>query len=252
MAIFESSAKTGMSWVKESIDLFKSAPRKWLLLALAYIGFFILLPAMPGLQLLTFISILIWPVFLAISAALYRNAEMKKQQNLSETIQNIQAKISPLIALGAACLLYAVLVGFLLNSDIQGLAELMQNKTKMTESEMMIFMQKMTPVLLKMLLLSVPLLMATWFAPMLIAFNNYSLVKAIKSSIAGALQYAIALIAAWLLFTVGIAALMLPVIIVGALVPVLGQILLFGCFLLATAMMLAFQYVSYRDVFRAA
>ena len=252
MAIFESSAKTGMSWVKESIDLFKSAPRKWLLLALAYIGFFILLPAMPGSQLFTFISILIWPVFLAISAALYRNAEMKKQQNLSETIQNIQAKISPLVALGAACLLYAVLVGFLLNSDIQGLAELMQNKTKMTESEMMIFMQKMTPVLLKMLLLSVPLLMATWFAPMLIAFNNYSLVKAIKSSIAGALQYAIALIAAWLLFTVGIAALMLPVIIIGALVHVLGQILLFGCFLLATAMMLAFQYVSYRDVFRAA
>jgi uncharacterized protein involved in cysteine biosynthesis len=44
--------------------------------------------------------------------------------------------------------------------------------------------------------------------------------------------------------------------IVSALVPMLGQMLMsfivFGCLLLATALMLAFQYVSYRDVFRAA
>jgi hypothetical protein len=252
MAILDSSTKTGISWVKESVALFKTAPRKWLLLALAYIGFFMLLPSVPGLQFFAFISILVWPVFLVISAALYRNAEMKKQQSLTETMQNIQPKIQQLIALGAACLLYAVLVGFLLDSDIQGLAEVAKNKAKMSESEMMIFLQKMFPVLLKMLLLSVPLLMATWFAPMLIAFNNYSLVRAIKSSIAGSLQYMIALGAAWLLFTAGITALILPVVIVGALVPVLGQMLLFGCFLLATALMLAFQYVSYRDVFRAA
>lgn len=252
MAILESNTKTGISWVKESIDLFKTAPRKWLMLALAYIGFFMLLPSMPGLQFFAFISILIWPVFLVISAALYRDAEMKKQQNLSETVQNIQPKIQSLIALGAACLLYALLVGFLLDNDIQGLAGMVQNKAKMTESEMMIFLQKMLPVMLKMLLLSVPLLTVTWFAPMLIAFNNYSLVKAIKSSIAGSLQYVVALGVAWMLFTAGIAALLLPAIMIGAFVPMLGQILLFGCFLLATALMLAFQYVSYRDVFRAA
>jgi len=114
--------------------------------------------------------------------------------------------------------------------------------------------------LLKLSLLLIPLMMATWFSPMLIAFNNYSLIKAIKSSIAGSLQYMIALAAAWLLLTVGIIALMLIVGIVAGiisnLVPVLGQMLMsmvvFGCLLLATALMLAFQYVSYRDVFRAA
>lgn len=251
MAIHESSGKTGMSWVKESVDLFKTAPRKWLLLALAYIGF-MLLPSVLGLQFLAYINALIWPIFLAIAISMYRNADMKKQQSLSEVVQSIKPKMSQLIALGAACLLYAVLIGFVLNSDIQGLAEMMQNKAKMTESEMTIFMQKMFPVMLKMLLLSVPLLIATWFAPMLIAFNNYSVAKAIKSSIAGTLQYTLALGVAWLLFTGGIAALILPVVIIGALVPALGQMLLFGCFLLATALMLAFQYISYRDVFRAA
>jgi hypothetical protein len=260
MAILESRTKTGFSWVTESVALFKSAPRKWLLLGLAYVGLFMMLPSIPGLQFLSFISILIWPVFLAIAIMMYRNADIKKQQNLSEMMQNIQPKMTQLMALGAACLLYAVLVSFVLNSDIEGLVALTQNKAEMTESQMMAIMQKMFPFLLKLSLLLIPLMMATWFSPMLIAFNNYSLIKAIKSSIAGSLQYMIALAAAWLLLTVGIIALMLIVGIVAGiisnLVPVLGQMLMsmvvFGCLLLATALMLAFQYVSYRDVFRAA
>lgn len=260
MAILESRTQTGISWVKESIALFKTAPRKWLLLALVYIGVFMILPSISILQFFAFISILMWPVFLALAIALYRNADMKKQQTLSETFQTIQPKISQLIGLGAACLLYAVLMSFVLNSDLQGLANLAQTKDKMTESQMMAFMQKMLPVMFKMLLLSIPLLMATWFSPMLIAFNNYNLVKAMKSSIAGSLQYIVALTAAWLLLTAGILALMVGAGIIGgvvsALVPALGQLLipfiLFGCMLLATALMLAFQYISYRDVFRAA
>ena len=252
MAILETSTKTGVSWVKESAALFKTAPRKWLLLALTYIGLFVMLPAIPGLQVFSFISILIWPVFLAIAMMLYRNVELKKQQNLSEVFENIKPKMSQLIALGGACLLYVLLVSFVLSGDIQSLAVLAENQAKMTEAEMLVFLQKMLPLLLKFTLLLIPLMMAVWFSPMLIALNNYSVVKALKSSIAGSLQYMVALGAAWLVLTLGMVALMLPVIIIGALIPVLGQMLLFGCLLLATALMLAFQYVSYRDVFRAA
>ena len=144
--------------------------------------------------------------------------------------------------------------------SLQGLEALVGNKDKMTESQMLAFLQTMFPLLLKLTLLLIPLMMATWFAPMLIAFNGYNLVKAIKSSIAGSLQYMVALGAAWIVLTAGILALMLAVGIVAgvisAMVPVLGQMLMsiivFGCLLLATALMLAFQYVSYRDVFRAA
>ena len=260
MAIQESSTKTGISWVKESVGLFKTAPRKWLLLALAYVGLFMMLPSIPGLQFFAFASILIWPVFLAIAIMMYRNADIKKEQNLNEIINIIQPKLTQLIALGGACLLYAALVSFVLNSDIQGLAELTQNKANMTESQMIVFLQKAFPLILKFTLLLIPLMMATWFSPMLIMFNHYSVVKALKSSIAGSLQYMIALGVSWLLLTVGIVALMLIVGIVAGIissvVPVLGQILMsfvvFGCLLLATALMLAFQYVSYRDVFRAA
>jgi hypothetical protein len=260
MAILESRTQTGLSWVKESVALFKTAPRKWLMLALVYVGFFMILSSTRILPIFAFVSILIWPVFLTLAIALYRNADLKKQQTLSETMQTIQPKMPQLMALGVACLLYTILMSYLLDSDLQGLTAIAQHKPEMSESEIAAFMQKALPIMLKMLLLSIPLLMATWFSPMLIAFNNYSLVKALKSSIAGSLQYIIALTAAWLLLTFGILSLMMGVGIIGgiisALVPALGQLLipfiLFGCMLLATALMLAFQYVSYRDVFRAA
>jgi hypothetical protein len=104
------------------------------------------------------------------------------------------------------------------------------------------------------------MIMATWFSPMLIAFNNYTVIKAIKSSIAGSLQYMLAMGVAWLLLTLGIFALLMIAGIFMALIssslPILGQLVMpavvFGSLLLATALMLAFQYVSYRDVFRAA
>jgi hypothetical protein len=260
MAILESGTKTGISWVKESLALFKTAPRRWLLLALAYVSLFMMLPSIPGLQFFAFISVLIWPIFLAMAIMMYRNADMKKQQNLGEIFKQIQPKISQLMALGASCLLYAVLVSFVLNSDIEGLVVLTQNKAEMTEPQLLTLMQKMVPFMLKLALLLTPLMMATWFSPMLIAFNNYDLVKAIKSSIAGSIQYMIALASAWILLSGGIVVLMLTVgIVVGIvsnLVPALGQMLtsflIFGCLLLATALMLAFQYVSYRDAFRAA
>lgn len=260
MAILESRTKTGISWVKESLALFKTAPRKWLLLGLAYVGLFMMLPSVPGLQFFAFFSILLWPVFLAVAMALYRNADMQKQQNVSDVMRLIQPKITMLMALGGLCLLYGVVVSFILNSDIEGLLKFTQSKGQMTETQAMQMMQAMLPLLLKLSLLLVPLMMATWFSPMLIAFNNYTVVKAIKSSIAGSLQYMIALGASWLLLTAGIVAAMLAVGIVvgiiGSLVPLLGQmltsLLVFGCLLLATTLMLAFQYVSYRDVFRAA
>ncbi len=260
MAILESRTKTGLSWVKESIDLFKTDSRKWLLLSLAYVGIFMMLPSVPGLELFAFVAILWWPVFLALAIALYRNADMKKQQSLSDTFNAIKPKVTALMALGGLCLLYGVLVSLFLNNDIEGLLKLSQIKGAMTESQAALIAEKTLPLILKVLLLLIPLMMATWFSPMLIAFNNYSVIKAIKSSIAGSIQYMIALSAAWLLVTGAIVLLLIPIgIVVGivtSLLPNIGNLfaslLVFGCLLLATTLMLALQYVSYRDVFRAA
>ena len=260
MAILESRTKTGISWVKEAVALFKTNPARWMLLGLSYVAVFMMIPSIPGLQLFALVVILMWPVFLVFAIALYRNADMQKQQTLQEVFTTIQPKIKSLIGLGAFCLVYGVLIGLLLNSDIQGVLKLSQVKGVMTESQAALVMEKMLPLLLKVLLLSAPLLMATWFSPMLIVFNNYSVIKAIKSSIAGSIQHMVALGAAWLLLTAGIVLVMIPAGMLVAVVSlvqanlgnVMAQLLVFAVLLLATTLMLAFQYVSYRDVFRAA
>lgn len=260
MAILESRTKTGLSWVKESLSLFKAQPSRWMLLAIAYVGIFMMLPSIPGLGIFALLTVLIWPVFIAFAVMLYRNAEIGKQETVQAVMSKIQPKFTMLMLLGLACLLYATLATYLLNSDIQGLMSFADKGAQMSESEYVKFMDKFMPFILKLLLLLLPLFVATWFSPMLIVVNNYSLINAIKSSIAGVLQYTVAMGAAWLVLSAGVVVLMLVVGlvigIIGALVPVLAQalmpMLVFGCLLLATALMFAFQYVSYRDVFRAA
>jgi hypothetical protein len=260
MAILESRTKTGISWISESITLFKQSPRKWLLLALSYLGIFVLIPSVPGLQIFAFVTILIWPIFIAIAMRLYRNAEMSKVENLSTVMQLIQPKVKNLLMLGLVCLLYFILVSIILSTDVKALAEIIDKQTQLTEEQMTLAVQTMIPILLKLTLLFIPLMMAVWFAPMLIAFNDYSLVKAIKSSVAGSLQYIVAMTAAWLLLTAGMMTLMIASsVVVGlfafmmpSIVQSLMTTLVFGCFLISIALTLAFQYVSYRDIFRAA
>jgi len=260
MAILESRTKTGISWISESITLFKQSPRKWLLLALSYLGIFVLIPSVPGLQIFAFVTILIWPIFIAIAMRLYRNAEMSKVENLSTVMRLIQPKVKNLLMLGLVCLLYFILVSIILSADVKALAEIIDKQTQLTEEQMTLAVQTMIPILLKLTLLFIPLMMAVWFAPMLIAFNDYSLVKAIKSSVAGSLQYIVAMTAAWLLLTAGMMTLMIASsVVVGlfafmmpSIVQSLMTMLVFGCFLISIALTLAFQYVSYRDIFRAA
>lgn len=261
MAILASRTKTGMSWVSECIALFKQAPRKWLLLALAYLGIFVFMPSVPGLQLFAFVTILVWPIFIAIAMRMFRNTELQKEENLSAIIQLIQPHMRKLLLLGLVSLLYFMLVSVILSTDLQAVAEIMEQKTKLSEQEMMLAIgQTMTPVLLKLALLFIPLMTAVWFAPMLIAFNGYSVMKSLKSSIAGSLQYMVAMTAAWLLLTAGMISLMMGASLIAGVFafvqPAFAQsvmtTLVFGCLLISISLTLAFQYVSYRDIFRGA
>lgn len=260
MAILESRTKTGISWVSESIALFKQSPRKWLMLALAYLGIFVLMPSIPGLQIFAFVTILIWPIFIAVAMRLFRNAELQKVENLPTIMQLIQPKMRTLLMLGLSSLLYFIIVNIILSTDMQVLAEMIDKQNKLSEQELAAAMQTMLPIFLKLALLLIPLMMIGWFAPMLIAFNGYGLGKAIKSSIAGSIQYMGAMAAAWLLLSAGLITLMLAAsVFVGmfsfmlpSFAPSLMTAIIFGCFLVSIAITLAFQYVSYRDIFRAA
>ena len=259
MAIHQSNIQTGLSWAKESWALFKLAPSKWISLGLSYIVLFFILPSLPGLQILSLVSTLIWPAFLVLAVTLYRNADNGITEAISQILTRIKPKLKQLVGLGALCLAYFVAVSLILGDDMQNVMKLVEVGAQ-TNAQVNTLLDKTLPLLLKLTLLLLPLLMFTWFSPMLIVYNNYSVIKAVKSSIAGLLQYMLALGISWLVFTLAFMLVMLGLgLVVGLITLVsatLGSILMvfatFGSLLVATAIMLAFQYVSYRDVFKAA
>lgn len=255
MAIMASQIQTALNWTRESYDLFRRAPRKWLLLSFTYIFFFLLLPTLPGLQLISLVIVLVWPIFLAFALSLYRNADQNKLATLSKVFETVKPYLITLVSLGLVCFIYGVLVGFLLNNDLEGIIKFSNAKVVNNAAMMQIL-----TIITKAMFFMLPLFMMTWFSPMLIKQNGYTLTHALKSSIAGCLQYFVALSITWLLITVAIIVLMLVLGItsgiLGALLPLFGKLLMPMVMLfnivLATALMLAFQYISYRDVFKAA
>ena len=90
--------------------------------------------------------------------------------------------------------------------------------------------------MLFLLVLSVPLLMALWFAPALVVFNKMPALEALKASFEACLKNA---------FPLGAFGLMLMLLAVFAALPAgLGVLVLFP-------VLIGANYASYRDVFVA-
>ena len=256
----ESGVQQGVRWVRESLALFRTQPHAWMLWSLSYIVIFMVLPSLPGMGFMGLLTVVIWPVCMAFIVMLYRQMDTLGRVSASDVWQQLQPHLRTLMLLGLSCLVYAVLATYLLSSDLASLVAQAPRKVGMSESQLSLFIESMLSFLVKVMLLLLPLFIATWFSPMLVALNGYPLVKAIKSSIAGMLQYTVAMGISWLVMMLGVLLFMLSlglvIGILGALIPMLAQLamplLMFAVLLMVNALMFAFQYISYRDVFKAA
>lgn len=252
--MLKSSVVQGAQWVRDSVQLVKDRPHQWLLIALGYLLVFLVLPASNMPSLLKVIIVVLGPTILALIMVLFREQEAGRDTELADIAEQLQPRFKQLLTLGGLCVAYSLVIGLLTMKDSETVAELMQGSNQIAPEEML---GTVLPIVIKMLLLLTPLLMATWFAPMLVALHQFPVIKAIKSSIAGCLTSAIPLTFAWLLLTLLAGGVMM---LVGALVALLSLLLaplakvfaalfLVFSFLAVTAMMLALQYLSYRDVF---
>jgi hypothetical protein len=225
------------------------------MLSLAYLFIFMLLPSMPMIQIFSIASILIWPIFLVFAVNFYKTHDKNKEENFLAVFEKIKPRLATLLMLGFICLIYAGMVTMVLNSEMQGFIQLSENN-----NELVTVINNFVPMIGKLILLLLPLLMATWFSPMLIVYNNYSLFKSIKSSIAGCLMYIFPLGLSWLIFsTIAILFMLSCGLLIGALAslfPAIGPSLMgaiiFFALLVITSVMFAFQYISYRDIFKSA
>jgi hypothetical protein len=247
--------RDSIRWNKESFMLFKKTPNQSLMLSLAYLFIFMLLPSMPMIQIFSIASILIWPVFLVFAVNFYKTHDKNKEEKFIAVFEKIKPRLPTLLTLGFICLIYAGMVTMVLNSEMQGFIQISEKN-----NELLTVMNNFVPMIGKLILLLLPLLMATWFSPMLIVYNNYSLFKAIKSSIAGCLMYIFPLGLSWFIFsTIAILFMLSCGLLIGSLAsffPTIGPSLMgaiiFFALLVITSVMFAFQYISYRDIFKSA
>lgn len=246
-----SQVKTGLNWVIGSFYLFRKSPSKWLSLALAYVLLFLVLPVLPHMPtLIALLVILVWPSFIAVIIGAYREVDQERDTKVAELLAQIKPYIGRLVALGGVCLVYGVLMGMITRGDSEALGVLINQKA----ADPQLILTQALPLMLKLGLLITPLIMATWFSPMLIAYQGFSVAEAIKHSIWVSLRNLVALSVAWLGLTIALVSVMLIagiiVGMVGAMSQTLGGVLmslvLLASFLLATSFLLAIQYLSYR------
>jgi hypothetical protein len=247
--------KDSIRWNKESFLLFKKTPNQSLMLSLTYLFIFMLLPSVLMVQVFSIASILIWPIFLVFAVNFYKIHDKNKNETFLTVYEKIKPRLLTLLALGLICLIYAGMVTMILNAEMQHFIQLSENNNELAN-----VINNFVPMIGKLILLLLPLLMGTWFSPMLIVYNHYSLFKSIKSSVAGSLMYIIPLGLSWLIFSTTAILFMLSCgVLIGSLAsffPSIGSSLMgaviFFALLVITSVMFAFQYISYRDIFKSA
>ena len=245
--------KTGLDWVYRSIMLLRQSPPKWLLYALLYVVLFILLPSIPGMPvLISLIVILFWPTLLALFIGVYREEDLGREAEPRKLVEQIRPNFVGLISLGGIFLAYGILTGYLVRDEMAAFAALVEQKA---DPQMLIDLAM--PLMLKMLLLLSPMILASWFSPMLVAYHGYSVLDAIKHSLWQCLRNMVAITVSLTLAGAGITLLMLLAgVLVGlvtALSGVVGAVLMSLVVLLSlliiTYFLLAIQYYSYRHVY---
>lgn len=248
-----SQFKTGLDWVYRSVMLFRQSPPKWLLHALMYVILFVLLPSIPGMpMLISLIVILFWPTLLALFIGVYREADLGRDTEPRVLVEELKPNFVKLITLGGIFLAYGILTGVLVKTEMAGLNALVAEKA---EAEAL--MELALPLMAKMLLLLTPMIMASWFSPMLVAYQGYSVAEAIKHSFWQCIRNVVAITVSWTLLSVVLFIfLLIAALVIGIITAIAAfvgnmimSLLVFVTLLVVTYFLLAIQYYSYRHIY---
>lgn len=238
-------------WILELFLILKENKNNAFLIGYFYMFVFLLIPSIPFLQILSPITVIIWPAFVVNIVLYLHSRSQKKSRPLFKLSAEIKVNVMKLMRLGMITFFYALLVSFFISNDLQEII-------KITQSERI----GIEPVqafgfLLKLFLLMLPIFISTWFAPMLIALKNYSVLNSLKSSIAAFLLYffpmILGLVSLFLFFILSIYILQSIFDLLkgfGSFIGVLNIIAMFSLIALFITALFIFQYLSYRDIFK--
>ncbi len=229
------SVGRGLGWYGEGFELFKLNPWIWIL---NIILFFIIMSVMSALPLVSILSTLLYPVFVAGLILGCRDLDQGKELNVSHVFAGFQHRTGALIRLGAINMVLSILLVVIIFAVMGFMFSMGGFELETLGSEQMSDEQGMTMALVVLvgMLFMIPLIMLFWFAPTLVVLNDeVGIIEAMKLSFMGCLKN------------------ILPFLIyglVGLILMVLATIPLLLGWLILAPVFLGTVYVGYKDIFQ--
>ncbi len=235
------TAADGVKWISHSFSLFSKNPSIWIVMLIIYIGISFLLTKIP---LLVFLSTLLGPVFSAGFVSAARGVDQNQALEIDHLFNGFKQQFKTLFRLGiiyfAINIVIIAIVTVLLDSFVESDAlDKIGNATTQQELERILtespeLLAGLMKALMIGLILSIPLIMASWFAPSLIMFNQMTALKAMSLSITACNKNMVAFLV--------YGALMIPLMILAVLPLGLGLLVIVPVVFIS-------QYSSYKTIF---
>ena len=242
-------AGRGAAWIGGALDLFRA---HWLLWIGMMVVVGLILTALALVPLLNLAGSVIMPVFIGGLMVAASQADTAGALLFGTLFRGFRDHFIPLVGVGIMSLL-SVLVYM---GVIFGVASASGVFPSMQDGQMDPAMAEQlgTNMLLAGLggfALTIPFVMATWFAPALITIHGVDLLSALRMSFMGCLRNLLPFLVYGLVFLALGLGLLILFMLLGLVHPILGMVAYFGAVLVLGPVVLLTQYTAHRDIFLA-
>ncbi len=228
-------AGNGWQWIVDGFNIFRKGAVMWIVLTLTLAIMWLVTLMIPLLGPLLFNLFSL--VFFAGMLIGCRAIERDEPLELSHLFAGFKSNVTALVSVGGVYLAGTIIIIGIVFAAVGTSAFTMIKPGKAPDAEStMMIMRSMGLALTIAMALYMPLMMAIWFAPALIVFENLGAVDAMKQSFAACLMN------------------MMPFLVYGAVLMVLWIVasipLLLGLLVLLPVVFCS-VYTSYKDIFAA-
>ena len=178
-------ANAGLAWLRSGWALFKRSPVLWVALTLVYFLIYFALALVPlvGAMVSSLLAPLFGAGFMIGARALAHDGELE----LAHLFAGFRGQAAPLITVGGVLLITQILVSFVVLAQSGAAFEQLMSAPDPDPERARELMNEMMPALFLGMLLWIPAMMLSWFAPALIVFHGLRAVPAMKLSFAAVL-----------------------------------------------------------------
>jgi len=176
----------GLQWVSSGWQIFKRSPLAWMGLTVTLVLAWLLLLNIPKVGPLLFN--LLFPIFFAGLMIGCRDLIQGRQLHFGYLIAGFRENASALVTVGGIYLVGMLVVMAIAFGSSESLPKLPAKPSPEEVAAAQAALKRMTGPLLSAMAVYVPLIMLTWFAPLLIVFRQMSALAAMKASFSACLR----------------------------------------------------------------